>query len=305
MDRIIVCDTKEQAYATSERMYDEDCEAKSCPTPKAERATKYKYGVEENVLSAQYGLHVPSPDWDTLDRKYWKNVQVKNPLWIDEKFLNGDPFFAIGHTPLGFGFGVVDPAKVRGILEGNYSRDLIEEVRGSGRKYTVEVHDLAKDAILDMQKDPVFQRHLLSSMDPYRFEELVAELLRGQGFEVFLTKRSRDGGRDIIAAFYEDGTEYLMMVDCKRKSDHITLGPENVRALLGQYYVETITGSGFNCAMLVTSAGGFGPSSLKLQEQVYELSLKSRKEISEWITDYGRFYNGLWVPKKFKELFSE
>ena len=43
------------------------------------------------------------------------------------------------------------------------------------------------------------QRKSLAEIPWRDLEEIVAELLRASGLEVFLTKRSRDGGRDIIA----------------------------------------------------------------------------------------------------------
>lgn len=153
-----------------------------------------------------------------------------------------------------------------------------------------------------MQKDAAFQRRLLNTINPFQFEELIAELLRSQGFQVFLTKKTGDGGRDIIASFYEDNQEHLVLVECKRNQDSKTFGPEQVRALLGQFYVEQCQGTGYTCAMLVTSAGNLGPSSMKIKEECFHLSLKDRDCISEWISDYGNFHDSLWVPKRFTEL---
>ncbi|OBQ45409.1 MAG: hypothetical protein AN484_02250 [Aphanizomenon flos-aquae WA102] len=261
------------------------------------------FGVHENILSGQFGLHISQDYWADLDINYKSNIQVYNPLWVDEKFINGEQFFSIGNSPFGFGLGVINPKETRKILEGNFSDNLIKEVRNSGRAYTLEVHNSTRKIIEEINQDREVKKAILDSIDPYKFEELIAELLRSQGFDTFLTSKSGDGGRDIIAAFYENGREYLMMVECKRRRGNTVLGPIEARALLGQFYFEKVQGTGFNCAMLVTSAGSIGPSALNLQEGMTDLSIRGRNEIMEWISSYGAIYNNLWVPKRFNELF--
>ncbi len=303
MDRVLICESKDESYSLSEAIYDEECERKKNPMPKEERTTKYMFGVQENILSGQFGLHVPFKYWVVLDLKYKGNIQVRSPLWIGEEFINGEPFFMLGHSPFGFTVGNVNPSEMRKILEGNFSPNLIAQVRESGRSYTTEVHNSAREIIEEINKDKTVNRVILDSIDPYKFEEMIAELLKSQGFDVFLTAKSGDQGRDIIAAFYEEGQQYLMMVECKRRKDGKVLGPIEVRALLGQFYFEKVQGTGFNCAMLVTSAGRIGPSALDLREKMCELTIKGRDEILEWIAEYGNFKNNLWVPKRFHELF--
>lgn len=302
MDRIIICGSKNESYILSENIYDEECDRKNCPTPKHERTSQYMFGVHENILSGQFGLQVPQEYWAELDVKYQSNVQVHNPLWVDEKFVNGEQYFFIGNSPFGFGFGLIDTKKSRKILEGNFSPNLVKEVRDLGRAYTLEVHNSAKKIIEEINQDKEVKKAILDSIDPYKFEELIAELLRSQGFDIFLTSKSGDKGRDIIAAFYENSQQYLMMVECKRRKGSAVLGPLEARALLGQFYVEKLQGTGFNCAMLVTSAGCIGPTALDLQQKTTELSIKHRDTIMEWIGSYGNFYNNLWIPKRFKEL---
>ncbi|MEC2073760.1 restriction endonuclease [Alkalihalophilus marmarensis] len=52
----------------------------------------------------------------------------------------------------------------------------------------------------------------LCSMDPYEFEHFVADLYRCQGFEATVTKKSGDGGKDIIL---KKG-EKVALIECKR-----------------------------------------------------------------------------------------
>ena len=121
--KIILCDNINSAYQLTESMYDEQCNRLGNKQPKEERITKYLLGVEENILTGQFGLHLPQDYIQTVDKKYLSNVQIKTPLWIDEKFINGEPFFAIGVGP--FGFENVNPTENRKILEGNFSKSII------------------------------------------------------------------------------------------------------------------------------------------------------------------------------------
>ncbi|MGH1396347.1 MAG: restriction endonuclease, partial [Trichormus sp.] len=171
------------------------------------------------------------------------------------------------------------------------------------RAYTLEVHNSTKKIREEINQNIEVKSAILDSIDPYKFEEMIAELLRSQGFDIFLTSKSGDKGRDIIAAFYENSQQYLMMVECKRRKGNSVLGPVEARALLGQFYFEKIQGTGFNCAMLVTSAGSIGPTAVDIQQQTTELSIRDRDAIIEWISSYGNLYNNLWIPKRFKELF--
>jgi|GEM_PF-6965987 len=53
-------------------------------------------------------------------------------------------------------------------------------------------------------------------LSPREFEELVAELFKREGYEVELTKQSRDGGKDIIAQRRTIAGFELLTIECKR-----------------------------------------------------------------------------------------
>lgn len=57
---------------------------------------------------------------------------------------------------------------------------------------------------------------LMFELLPRKFEELVAELYAREGFEVELTRASRDGGVDIYALQRAPFGSFLTIVDCKR-----------------------------------------------------------------------------------------
>ncbi|QFZ84562.1 hypothetical protein GFK26_18205 [Variovorax paradoxus] len=91
---------------------------------------------------------------------------------------------------------------------------------------------------------------VLYSADPRAFEEMVAYIFKKHGFEVELTKKSKDGGRDIIACRNDDlGTPLKYLVECKRYAKDRPVSVEMVRALYGVHQKE-----GANKSMLVTTS---------------------------------------------------
>jgi len=82
---------------------------------------------------------------------------------------------------------------------------------------------------------------LMRELDPRKFEELVAELLRDKGYEVKLTPRSKDGGRDILAIKRDDIGSALTLVECKRYAHNNKAGVDIVRGLYGVVSAEQAT----------------------------------------------------------------
>jgi restriction endonuclease Mrr len=70
-------------------------------------------------------------------------------------------------------------------------------------------------------------------MDPHKFEELVAELLRDKGYDVELTPKTRDGGFDILSIKKGDLGSALTLVECKRYTENNKVDVGIVRGLYG------------------------------------------------------------------------
>jgi restriction system protein len=85
------------------------------------------------------------------------------------------------------------------------------------------------------------------SISPRRFEELVANIYRHLGYDVRLTKSTRDGGFDVI--LLDAGSDEQIIVECKKYSLHRKVGIGVVRELLGAQVL-----GGFSEAKLVTSS---------------------------------------------------
>ena len=102
------------------------------------------------------------------------------------------------------------------------------------------------DQLLERLKNDPQQMYGLS---PRKFEEVVAELLYKQGFEVELTPASRDGGFDIYAAKIESVGKFLYLVECKRYTPPKKVGVQVIRSLHGVVQKERA-----NAGIIVTSS---------------------------------------------------
>ena len=135
----------------------------------------------------------------------------------------------------------------------------------------------------------------LRSIKPAMLEELIAELLRSRGMDVYITKRTRDGGRDIIARSETAiGDPISFAIEVKQKD---VVGIEDVRNALK-------ANEHFPALMLAT-AGRF--SSGVIEEKGREgnrlrLMLKDGVAISQWIDTYTS--NGAIHNKAFQRAQS-
>jgi HJR/Mrr/RecB family endonuclease len=118
----------------------------------------------------------------------------------------------------------------------------------------------------------------LYTLAPRRFEELIAELLEDMGWEVSLTKATRDGGRDILAFLSTDVGRFLCLVEAKRYAAKRPVGIELVRSLYGALCDEQA-----NSALLVTTSY-FSADAREFQRRhTYKLSFLEYQDVVGWL----------------------
>jgi hypothetical protein len=125
----------------------------------------------------------------------------------------------------------------------------------------------------------------LFRVTPRRFEELMAELLTDFGYDVHLTKQTRDHGIDIIAVGRSTplGLDERYLIQCKRNAPNNRVGVSVVRELLGVGVHEPNTG-----LMIVTTSTFSNPAQqLALKEWIrWRLHLRDYNDISHWLKTY-------------------
>jgi HJR/Mrr/RecB family endonuclease len=53
-------------------------------------------------------------------------------------------------------------------------------------------------------------------ISPRQFEEFISDLMAKRGYEVDLTKSTRDGGKDLIIASNKELGDLIFYVECKQ-----------------------------------------------------------------------------------------
>ena len=118
----------------------------------------------------------------------------------------------------------------------------------------------------------------MHNISPRKFEELVAYIMEKHGYEVTLTKQSRDGGIDIFAIKNDGFGNILTIVDCKKYSETRPVGIAAVRGMYGTLQIESASHG-----ILATTSRFTADAYSLAQEYKYQLSLKDHADILQWI----------------------
>lgn len=113
------------------------------------------------------------------------------------------------------------------------------------------------------------------------FEDLIAELLRNQGYTVEQTGRTRDGGKDIIALASNSLLPAKYLVECKHNRKDRKIGVGVVRSFFDVITQERATG-GIICA----SSYFTRDARIRQKASPYQLELKDHDAIINWVNEY-------------------
>jgi HJR/Mrr/RecB family endonuclease len=123
--------------------------------------------------------------------------------------------------------------------------------------------------------------HKLYDLNPRKFEELIASILKDLGFDVELTKATRDGGRDIIASIRNAVTSFLAYVECKRFAADNRVGVGIIRKVAGVHYIRKPSKS-----IIVTTSFFTKDAVTEAKSLENQLELKDFNDIKEWLRIY-------------------
>lgn len=105
---------------------------------------------------------------------------------------------------------------------------------------------IINDSLLKRAKvDP----KIIDNISSREFEEMVCELLDKQGYNVKLTKQTRDGGKDIIVVQKSVLGEFCIYVECKRYDKSNPISVRLVRELYGTVMADDAT-----AGMIITTS---------------------------------------------------
>jgi restriction system protein len=118
----------------------------------------------------------------------------------------------------------------------------------------------------------------LDSIDPYEFEYLVDSLYHKMGYATTMTRRTHDGGMDIIAGKVRPGQKERILIQCRKSKKNISV--DKVRSLLG-----VVSDNKATKGVFVTTAN-FTPDSKKIAEQTGRLELIALADFQKLMNEY-------------------
>ena len=122
------------------------------------------------------------------------------------------------------------------------------------------------------------ERQEISRLTSRDFEELVADVFSFLGYNVRLTKQTRDGGYDMIATKNIDGLSYMIIIECKKYASHRKVDVALVRGLYGVQASEQA-----NKSVLVTSSAFTADARAFAEERRNLISLCDINDLIEMI----------------------
>lgn len=122
----------------------------------------------------------------------------------------------------------------------------------------------------------------LRTIDRRKFEEVVAEIWRGFGYDVELTKQTRDGGRDVIAIKQREAS-VKFLIECKRPDPGNPVGLAVVQRLYGVKHDEQASKG-----IIVTTTRLTKPAQLFLDKHPWELEGHDFNGLKTWLENYAK-----------------
>ena len=212
--------------------------------------------------------------------------QLSYSICCDECSKDIELIFEVSEYPIEFINFIIDKCIGASAL----NKPEIEYVR---EIYSVrelfELYESIEELVVALQAEP----ELISELDPRQFEEVTAEIFRDKGFEVELTKRTRDGGKDIIA-FHKDklGIRTKYLIECKHYSDGNKVGVDVIRALYGVKNSRV----GGNVGIVVTTSTFTSGARSFIENEAstnLDLTLADKEQLLDWLNDYKKLTNWL------------
>ena len=137
------------------------------------------------------------------------------------------------------------------------------------------------DINLELKK--YFNKHpeKLYNLSSRKFEELIASILEDFGFDVQLTKATRDGGSDIIAYIRNSVCEYLTLVECKKYAPSNKVGVGIIREVSGVHHLKRASKS------IIVTTSFFSKDAVEEAKAIeHQLQLKDYEDLKDWLSQY-------------------
>lgn len=235
---------------------------------------------------------IPYPG--TLDRGFFANIIPEKPSAYPKGSL-GHFADQLARTPDAlieqFALAGVSGLTPHHKLSEAHKEALLDYLRNAHRRKSEAIYEdtqpIAEQIVVVQSIDEQLLRHLarephsVYDLEPRKFEELVAHLLEDLGCEVNLTKRTRDGGYDILGHWKAGPAPLTFLAECKRYSPSNKVGVEVVRGLYGLTEMHRA-----NLGMIITTSS-FTKDAIEEKLRIGpRLDLKEFNDLKLWFQRY-------------------
>lgn len=142
------------------------------------------------------------------------------------------------------------------------------------KQIVTDVTEVSEELLRRLSENPP----LVYELSPRKFEEVVAELLSRQGYEITVTPLTRDGGKDVYASQKTALGSFLYIVQCKKYAPDNPVGVGLVRELYGVVEAEKAT------AGILATTSFFTKPAKEFQKQIeFRVSLQDYLGIQKWL----------------------
>ncbi|MCE7997086.1 MAG: restriction endonuclease [Roseivirga sp.] len=171
-------------------------------------------------------------------------------------------------------------------------RKTVEKTYQDFKKKRITIDDLSDQVMLELQKRP----KEIQSLSSYKFELFVGSLLEDQGWNIEMTPKTRDHGRDIIATIKVSGFSILTVVECKKWREDRPVGID----VLERFIFTVRERDRANFGLLATSSYFSRDSRDLSSEYNWLIKLEDFEGLKKILTNYGKLkqdgISGLWLP---------
>jgi len=167
----------------------------------------------------------------------------------------------------------------------DHPRDALNVIDAFGKVHLYTLPDGRIHGLFDAQSiiraryfDKTLDRSVLYSLSPTDFEHIVESLYHEKDYSIKMTKRSHDGGRDLIISKNDTTEKEKSVVSCKRLKGTVPI--DDVRNILGVASFEKATK-----AILVTTSI-FSEDSKKMEKSDSRLELIDFEQLQKALNKY-------------------
>ncbi|HGS4803836.1 TPA: restriction endonuclease [Vibrio parahaemolyticus] len=213
--------------------------------------------VIRDPFDKDWSYVVLAKDEDDFYRCVKADVSLPNQSYAENKILS-----------------LMGEMESKGTFEENFYIEPKEIITGDAVNVVASIDDQIK---IYLKKNP----EKIYDLSPRKFEELVASILKDMGFDVELTKATRDGGRDIIAYVRNSVCSYLTHIECKKYAQDNKVGVGIIREVMGVHNLRQATKS------IIVTTGFFSRDAIKEAEMAKNhLDLKDFNDLKSWLQKY-------------------